>query len=174
MLISRLSGSLAKKSTKDVSKKGGAKNEDSASELDVLEVSGEAVFGSKLKEAKQLRTTKSDKKNTASDMEKRKLAKWIGELDRAGEALENAASLKNFFKYKMVLQNIMNYIAGTYELEFDQYMEEGGRGKEYVHVKKISDEMDSLFQLIKDRSKEPLKIVEKVISIKGLVIDLFS
>lgn len=118
---------------------------------------------------------KKVKKDLADDKGKRRLiAKWIGELERRGEALSHAPSMKSFVLYRSVLENILNLATDAYDVEVARHANNDGRTKEYLKIKVVSKELDSLLSLIRERTASPLSIANKVISIKGLVVDLFS
>lgn len=102
------------------------------------------------------------------------IAKWIGELERRGEDLSTAPSVKSFVLYRSTLEKLLKISLDAYEVKSSYQTVDQGKTKEYLRVEVISKELESLLSLIKNRSQDSLAVAEKVISIKGLVIDLVS
>lgn len=137
----------------------------------IEEVSSEKVQGDFFGEVEVAR----EKNLFRGEEQKRQMiAKWIGELERYGEGLATAPSVKSFVLYRNTLEKLLKLSSDAYQVTSSYQTVDQGRTKEYLRVEVISKELESLLSLIKNRSKDSLAIAEKVISIKGLVIDLVS
>lgn len=104
------------------------------------------------------------------------LAGLVGELEQLGDGLSKLPSLDNFFSYRRVLQKILQKaIPQALEIQKDYSLNtENLSQKEYHLIKKVNEEVNSLLELIESGHKNNFIIANKVVSIKGLIIDFYS
>jgi len=95
------------------------------------------------------------------------------EIDFAGDTLSREPTIANFKKYKELLSRLVKKISSeAYRLE-----KIGGtpvNPRYYETITVINAEAEQLYNLIVAQQQSNLKIVEKVMGIKGLVIDLIT
>ena len=95
------------------------------------------------------------------------------EIDHAGEALSREPNLANFKKYKQLLSQLAKRVSNeAYRLEKIGGTPHNPRYFEIITV--INREAEQLYNQIVSQQKENMKVIEKVIGIKGLVIDLIT
>ena len=100
----------------------------------------------------------------------------IGELrrqiDEAGVALEEDPSLDEFNHFRDLIRTLTEKVSKeAYKLRTVGF---AFRSKEYSIVTTIDEELSSLYKLIINEHKNHLAIANKVIKIKGLVVDVLS
>ena len=95
------------------------------------------------------------------------------EIDTAGDALMKEPTLANFKKYKDLLGQLAKRISNeAYHLE-----KIGGTAmnpRYFEVIKVINSEADELYKLIVSQQRDNMKVIEKVIGIKGMVVDLIT
>lgn len=95
------------------------------------------------------------------------------EIEAAGDALTQEPTLPNFIKFKEVLSALAKTITNeAYRLEKFGGTPQNPRCYEIIRV--INAEADSLYGLIIQSQNKNISITEKVIGIKGLVVDLIT
>jgi len=95
------------------------------------------------------------------------------EIDIAGGRLEQEPTLENFGKFRDLLSQLVRRVgAEAYRLEKIGGTPNNPRYFEEIRI--INKEADELYQMIVSRQRDRMAIVEKVIGIKGLVVDLVT
>ncbi|WP_295158749.1 YaaR family protein [uncultured Brachyspira sp.] len=91
----------------------------------------------------------------------------------AGNILEKSANMKDFQKFRDLIRSLTDkLVKDAYRIRVvSSYMK---RGREYQVVSKINEELDSLYRLIMSEQKNHIAIANKVMRLKGLVLDLMS
>ena len=112
--------------------------------------------------------------------EEKEIRKYSYELDElkrqiydAGNLLEKSANIKDFQKFRDLIRSLTDkLVKDAYRIRIvSSYMR---RGREYQVVSKINEELDSLYKLIMQEQKNHIAIANKVMRLKGLVLDLMS
>ena len=94
-------------------------------------------------------------------------------IDSAGDALEKEPTLDNFKKFRDLLGQFAKRITTeAYRLEKIGGTPQNPRYFEIIRI--INTEADKLYSLILDQQRNRMAIIEKVIGIKGLVINLIT
>lgn len=95
------------------------------------------------------------------------------EIDLAGDRLEQEPNLDNFKRFRELLSQLAKRVnAEAYRLEKVGGTPQNPRYFEVINV--INKEADHLYQLIVNEQRNRMAIIEKVIGIKGLVVDLVT
>lgn len=95
------------------------------------------------------------------------------EIEAAGDALTQEPTLPNFIKFRDILSALAKTITNeAYRLEKFGGTPQNPRCYEIIRV--INAEADSLYGLIIQSHNKNISITEKVIGIKGLVVDLLT
>ena len=112
--------------------------------------------------------------------EEKEIKRYSYELDElkrqiydAGNMLEKSANIKDFQKFRDLIRALTDkLVKDAYRIRIvSSYMR---RGREYQVVSKINEELDSLYKLIMTEQKNHIAIANKVMRLKGLVLDLMS
>jgi len=94
------------------------------------------------------------------------------QIDEAGVALEADPSLEEFNHFRDLIKILTEKVSKeAYKLRTVGF---AFRSKEYSIVTTINEELSSLYKLIINEHKNHLVIANKVIRIKGLVVDVLS
>lgn len=94
------------------------------------------------------------------------------QIDVAGNALEREPSLEEFTHFRDLIKTLTEKVSKeAYKLRTVGF---AFRSKEYSIVTTIDEELSSLYKLIISEHKNHLAIANKVIRIKGLVVDVLS
>jgi uncharacterized protein len=115
-------------------------------------------------------TALAQKENEYNDY-KREVDELKQEINEAGDKLEREPNLLNFHRFRDLLGQIAKKIsAEAYRLNKIGGTPQNPRYYEIITV--ISLEADQLYKLLLDEQRNRIAITEKVIGIKGLVVDL--
>lgn len=94
------------------------------------------------------------------------------QIDEAGIALEEDPSLEEFNHFRDLIKILTEKVLKeAYKLRTVGF---AFRSKEYSIVTTIDEELSSLYKLIINEHRNHLAIANKVIKIKGLVVDVLS
>lgn len=95
------------------------------------------------------------------------------EIDLAGDKLEQEPNLENFKRFRELLSQLAKRVnAEAYRLEKVGGTPQNPRYFEVINV--INKEADHLYRLIVSEQRNRMAIIERVIGIKGLVVDLIT
>ena len=104
-----------------------------------------------------------------------------GQMEEYNDALSNASdaeeelmtNLERLQKFRDLIRSLTDkLVKDAYRIRIvSSYMR---RGREYQVVSKINEELDSLYRLIMSEQKNHIAIANKVMRLKGLVLDLMS
>lgn len=95
------------------------------------------------------------------------------EIDQAGDTLEQEPTLDNFNKFRDLLSRLAKRVnTEAYRLEKIGGTPLNPRYFEVIRV--INEEADKLYKLILNEQRNRMAIIEKVIGIKGLVVNLVT
>jgi len=95
------------------------------------------------------------------------------EIDLAGEKLEKEPTIPNFLSFRDILSRLVKRISNeAYRL--DKYGGTPQNPRYFEIITTINLEADKLYNLIIHEQKNNMAITEKVIGIKGLVVDLIT
>jgi uncharacterized protein YaaR (DUF327 family) len=95
------------------------------------------------------------------------------EIENAGDRLEKEPTIPNFKQFRDILSRLAKRISNeAYRLEKCGGTPQNPRYYEIITT--INVEADKLYNLIICEQKNNMAIIEKVIGIKGLVVDLIT
>jgi len=95
------------------------------------------------------------------------------EIDLAGEKLEQEPTIPNFQRFRDILSRLVKRISNeAYRL--DKYGGTPQNPRYFEIITTINLEADKLYNLVVREQKNNMAITEKVIGIKGLVVDLIT
>lgn len=93
------------------------------------------------------------------------------EIDNAGDALDREPSLEQYQHFRDLIREL------TKRVSTDAYrLKKVGlsRTKQYEIVKVINTELDALYRLVRETQKDRIMVTNKIIRLKGLVVDVLS
>ncbi len=95
------------------------------------------------------------------------------EIDKSGTLLTSVPTLPNFKHFRDLLSRLVKKVnAEAYRL--DKFGGTPQNPRYYETITVINREADNLYNLIVKENKDRMAITEKVIGIKGLVVDLVT
>lgn len=93
------------------------------------------------------------------------------DIDEAGEALEREPSLEEFNHFRDLIRALTKKVSKeAYRLRTVGF----SFRKQYTIVATINEELNSLYRLVISEQKNHLSIANKVIKLRGLVVDVLS
>ncbi|MBZ4654550.1 MAG: hypothetical protein JG781_1907 [Peptococcaceae bacterium] len=99
----------------------------------------------------------------------------LKKLDEVGQRLAKNFSVYDLKLYKETLKNFLhNTLGRVYDLKEETGWTRQGRPKVYQRIEVINGELEELSRLVLAEQKDPLKILEKMDHIRGLLVDLYS
>ncbi len=111
----------------------------------------------------------------AVEIREEKLKSLMDGIVKQGEALSAKADIYELHKYrKLVDEFIRTAVRSAFTVDVDRGFDRKGKYKEYSIVKKISDELDKLINDILDHQSDNIALLNRIDSIKGLLIDLMA
>lgn len=117
-------------------------------------------------------TELQQKENESNDYE-REIEVLRKDIDTAGDKLDKEPTLNNFSIFREILSKLAKRInSEAYRLEKCGGTPQNPRYYEIITT--INTEADKLYRLIVESQKNNIAITEKVIGIKGLVVDLIT
>jgi uncharacterized protein YaaR (DUF327 family) len=117
-------------------------------------------------------TELQQKENETNDYE-REIEVLRKEIDAAGDKLDKEPTISNFSIFREILSKLAKRISSeAYRLEKCGGTPQNPRYYEIITT--INIEADKLYKLIVQSQKNNMAITEKVIGIKGLVVDILT
>ncbi|MBI4978556.1 MAG: YaaR family protein [Spirochaetes bacterium] len=93
------------------------------------------------------------------------------QLEQAGDALDKDPSLEQFVKFRDLFRALTQKVSSeAYRLKTVGM----SRNKRYEIVKIINTELDALYRLVRSTQKDRIAITNKIVRLKGLVVDVLS
>lgn len=103
------------------------------------------------------------------------LDQLLQKLDEIGRRLASSFSIYDFKEYKDTLRNFLQETIGkAYHLKNETGWSRMGRPKLYQCLELIDQELEDLSKMVLAKQKDPLKILEKLDQIRGILVDLYS
>jgi len=103
------------------------------------------------------------------DFRQRELEELKQDIDRAGDALEQDPTMANFKTFRTLITELSRKVlTSAYKVEI-----QGGPNSPTIHeiITVIDKKADELYRLVMGEQKDRLAITNKIMELKGLVID---
>lgn len=98
----------------------------------------------------------------------------LKQLDEIGKRLVKNFSIHDLVEYKEILRSFLqDTVRNAFELKEETTHSRKSRPKIYQRIEAINQELEDLSKLVLEQQKDPLKILEKLDSIRGLLVDLY-
>jgi len=98
----------------------------------------------------------------------------VDKLKEAGDRLAQNMTLDNLDKYKQALKKLLNQVSRNYGLTSEFLFNHHGHRRILTAIHQIKQHAEELTQEITSQNPNNLKILTKIDSIKGLVVDLLT
>jgi len=96
-------------------------------------------------------------------------------LEEKGQQLVKTFSIYDLLAYKRLLQGFLGEIEHqVYGLKKETSWSRSGRQKIFQRIELLNKELEDLTEIVKDKQKDAVKLLKKLDSIRGLLIDLYS
>lgn len=98
----------------------------------------------------------------------------IDEIVRQGDLLSKKADIKQYRVYKKLVSGFLDYIVSS-SSEFckKDCLDRRGTHRIYSVVKKINIELEMLASEVLDTQKGNLRIIERIVTIQGMILDMW-
>jgi Uncharacterized protein conserved in bacteria len=100
---------------------------------------------------------------------------FLERLEKQGQKLSENISLENLTEFKTMVKSFLQSTFGkSRNMQEETFWDYRGQPKVMARVTKINKALEELGEQVLSSQSEPLKILEKIHEIKGLIIDLFT
>jgi hypothetical protein len=100
---------------------------------------------------------------------------FLERLEKQGQKLSENRSLENLMEFKTMVKSFLQSTFGkSRNMQEETFWDYRGQPKVMARVTKINKTLEELGEQVLSSQSEPLKILEKIHEIKGLIIDLFT
>lgn len=103
-----------------------------------------------------------------------KLEALLKKLDDLGQRLAKNFSVYDLVDYKETLKGFLrDTLQKAFGLKEETSYSRRGRPKIYQHIEVINQELEDLSKLVLEQQRDPVKLLKKLDSIRGLLVDLY-
>ncbi|HOB81571.1 MAG TPA: YaaR family protein [Peptococcaceae bacterium] len=114
-------------------------------------------------------------------LQEENLANWqeqldalLKKLDDVGKRLVKNFSVQDLIEYRETLKRFLeDTLKKAFGLQEETSFSRRGKPKIYQHIELINQDLEELSKLVLQQQKDPLKVLEKLDSIRGLLVDLY-
>jgi len=100
---------------------------------------------------------------------------FLKSLEKQGQKLFENRSLENLMEFKTLVKSFLQSTFGkSRNMQEETFWDYRGQPKVMARVTKINKTLEELGEQVLSSQSEPLKILEKIHEIKGLIINLFT
>ncbi|MGI6145426.1 MAG: YaaR family protein [Clostridia bacterium] len=104
-----------------------------------------------------------------------KLEQLLQNLEEKGKQLVKTFSVYDLLAYKRLLQGFLGEVERqVYGLKEETSWSRSGRPKLFQRIELLNQELEELTEIVLDKQKDAVKLLKKLDSIRGLLIDLYS
>jgi uncharacterized protein YaaR (DUF327 family) len=110
-----------------------------------------------------------------SDAWQERLELLLAQMDELGKRLLKSFSVYDLISYKNALKNFLADIhKKVYGIKEENGWTRGGRHKLYQRLELLDKELEELTKAVLDKQKDPVNLLNKLDTIRGLLVDLYS
>lgn len=104
-----------------------------------------------------------------------RIANLLQDMEEQGQKLARSLNIKDLLIFKKKVRDFIDEaVHGMLRFSKESVMDRRGRHKIYALVKKINHELEGLTDQMMEEQKDRIKILEKIDSVKGLLVDLYT
>lgn len=101
------------------------------------------------------------------------LERLLGEISEQGENIARRKDINDIKKYReLVAEFLEEAMRSAYRTDRETSLDSRGRYKEYSIVKRVNDEVEKLARQALEEQRDNLEILDRLGTIRGLLIDL--
>ena len=106
---------------------------------------------------------------------RQRLEELLGKIQQQGKRLGQTPTYSELKAYRELVKKFMSEAVGQmYDVESGAGWDRRGRQKSYTLVNKIDETLESLTEDVKLGQERQLAILEKMDSIRGMLVDLYT
>ena len=111
-----------------------------------------------------------------SDQQTRqRLEELLGKIQEQGKRLGQIPTFSELKAYRELVKKFMSEAVGQmYDVESGSGWDRRGRQKAYTLVKTIDEKLEALTEDVRQGQERQLAILEKLVSIRGMLVDLYT
>lgn len=103
------------------------------------------------------------------------LEELLGKIQEQGKRLGQTPTFGELKSYRDLVKKFMSEAVGQiYEVESGTGWDRRGRQKAYTLVKKVDETLESLTEDVRKGQERQLAILEKMDSIRGMLVDMYT
>lgn len=116
-----------------------------------------------------------DLSKEADQQTRERLEELLKKIQEQGKRLGQTPTFSELKSYRELVKKFMSDAVGQmYEVESGTGWDRRGRQKAYTLVKKVDDTLESLTEDVRQGQERQLAILEKLDSIRGMLVDLYT
>ncbi len=116
-----------------------------------------------------------DLSKEADQQTRERLEELLKKIQEQGKRLGQTPTFSELKSYRTLVKKFMSDAVGQmYEVESGTGWDRRGRQKAYTLVKKVDDTLESLTEDVRQGQERQLAILEKLDSIRGMLVDLYT
>lgn len=116
-----------------------------------------------------------DLSKEADQQVRERLEELLGKIQQQGKRLGQTPTYSELKAYRELVKKFMSEAVGQmYDVESGSGWDRRGRQKTYTLVKKVDETLEALTEDVKQGQERQLAILEKMDSIRGMLVDLYT
>jgi hypothetical protein len=116
-----------------------------------------------------------DLSKEAGQQARERLEELLGKIQQQGKRLGQTPTFSELKSYRELVKKFMSEAVGQmYKVESGSGWDRRGRQKTHTLVKKIDETLEALTEDVKQGQERQLAILEKMDSIRGMLVDLYT
>ena len=116
-----------------------------------------------------------DLSKEANQQTRQRLEELMGKIQEQGKRLGQTPTFSELKSYRELVKKFMSEAVGQmYDVESGTGWDRRGRQKAYTLVKTVDDKLESLTEDVRQGQERQLAILEKLDSIRGMLVDLYT
>ncbi len=107
------------------------------------------------------------------DCRKERVKNLAEAIFKQGEKLGRKTDIRELKLYKQLISEFMQEaVSSSLEFSKENFLDRRGRYKVQAVVKKVSEELDNLTKDVLSSQKDNLRILQRLLDIRGMIVDL--
>ena len=116
-----------------------------------------------------------DLSKEADQQTRQRLEELMGKIQEQGKRLGQTPTFSELKSYRELVKKFMSEAVGQmYDVESGAGWDRRGRQKAYTLVKTVDEKLESLTEDVRQGQERQLAILEKLDSIRGMLVDLYT
>ncbi|HWR31063.1 MAG TPA: YaaR family protein [Negativicutes bacterium] len=116
-----------------------------------------------------------DLSKEADQQVRERLEELLGKIQQQGKRLGQTPTFSELKSYRELVKKFMSEAVGQmYDVESGTGWDRRGRQKAYTLVKKVDETLESLTEDVRQGQQRQLAILDKMDSIRGMLVDMYT